>query len=134
MTPRLVLIATCVLVCGLLSAPAPAEAYVGPGAGFAFVSSIFILLFTMLLAVVTLLTWPVRLAVQKIRGNRALAASRVKRVIVLGLDGQDPELTEQLMDEGVLPNFSKLLTDEEMRLVAEYVVNCLQGKNLQACP
>ena len=37
MTPRLVLIATCVLVCGLLSAPAPAEAYVGPGAGFAFV-------------------------------------------------------------------------------------------------
>ena len=34
----------------------------------------------------------------------------------------------------VMPNFSKLLTDEEMRLVAEYVVNCLQGKNLQACP
>ncbi|MDP7693434.1 MAG: alkaline phosphatase family protein, partial [Vicinamibacterales bacterium] len=102
------LFATCVLVGGLLFAPTPAQAYVGPGAGFAFVSSLFILLFTMVLAVVTLLTWPIRLAIQKVRGNRALAASRVKRVIVLGLDGQDPELTEQLMEEGVLPNFSKL--------------------------
>ncbi len=33
----------------------------------------------------------------------------------------------------VMPNFSKLLTGDEMRLVAEYVVNCLQGKQLQAC-
>ena len=105
---RRLLLATCVLAGALLWTPTPAEAYVGPGAGFAFVSSLFILLFTMVLAVVTLLTWPIRLAVQKIRGNRALAASRVKRVIVLGLDGQDPELTEQLMDEGVLPNFSRL--------------------------
>ena len=105
---RRLLCASSLLVGGLLSTPTPAEAYVGPGAGFAFVSSLFILLFTMALAVVTLLTWPIRLAVQKIRGNRALAASRVKRVIVLGLDGQDPELTEQMMDEGVLPNFSRL--------------------------
>lgn len=34
----------------------------------------------------------------------------------------------------VMPNFSKLLTEEEMRLTAEYVVNCLQGVNPQACP
>ena len=105
---RRLLFSTCVLVGGLLSAPTTAEAYVGPGAGFAFVSSLFILLATMVLAVVTLLTWPIRLAVQKVRGNRTLAASRVKRVIVLGLDGQDPELTEQLMNEGVLPNFTRL--------------------------
>ena len=103
---RRVIFATSLLVLGLASAPL--EAYVGPGAGFAFVSSLFILLATMALAVITLLTWPIRLAVQKIRGSRALAASRVKRVIVLGLDGQDPELTERLMDEGVLPNFAKL--------------------------
>ena len=91
-----------------LAAPGAADADVGPGAGFAFVSSLFILVATMVLAVVTLLTWPIRLAVQKVRGSRALAASRVKRVIVLGLDGQDPELTEALMQEGVLPNFAKL--------------------------
>ena len=92
----------------VLGAAPPAFAYVGPGAGFAFVSSLFILLATMALAVTTLLTWPIRLAVQRIRGSRALAASRVKRVIVLGLDGQDPELTEQLIDEGVLPHFARL--------------------------
>ena len=28
--------------------------------------------------------------------------------MVLGLDGQDPELTEQYMREGLLPNFSRL--------------------------
>ena len=102
------------LVVGLLAvgialgAASPASAYVGPGAGFAFVSSLFILLATMALAVTTLLTWPVRLAVQRLRGRRAMAASRVRRVVVLGLDGQDPELTEQLMDEGVLPHFAQL--------------------------
>ena len=112
---RRLLLATCVLVGGLLSAPTPAEAYIGPGAGFAFVSSLFILLATMVLAVVTLLTWPIRLAVQKIRGNRALAASRVKRVIVLGLDGQDPELTKRLdPDEGAerVANFINSMTME----------------------
>ena len=97
-----------VALCALLVSATPAWAYVGPGAGFAFVSSLFILLVTMMLAVVTLLTWPIRLVVQKVRGGRALAASRVKRVIVLGLDGQDPALTEALMNEGVLPNFAKL--------------------------
>jgi predicted AlkP superfamily phosphohydrolase/phosphomutase len=102
------LVVTSALIGGLLLTPAPAAAYIGPGAGFAFVSSLFILLTTMVLAVATLLTWPIRLVVQKVRGNRALAASRVARVIVLGLDGQDPELTEQLMEEGVLPNFVKL--------------------------
>ena len=47
-----------------------------------------------------------------------------------------PEAIEAFMRSGVvvMPNFTKLLTDKEMRLVAEYVVNCLQGKQPQACP
>ena len=46
------------------------------------------------------------------------------------------EAIESFMLNGVvvMPNFSKLLTKAEVRLVAEYVVNCLQGKQLQACP
>ncbi len=92
----------------VLCSPVPASAYVGPGAGFAFVSSLFVLLWTMALAVLTLAAWPVRLAVGWIRGARAPAAARVRRVVVLGLDGQDPELTEQLMDEGALPHFARL--------------------------
>ncbi len=50
--------------------------------------------------------------------------------------GMDEEGIESFMTSGVLvmPNFSKLLTDKEMQLVAGYVVNCLQGKQPQACP
>ena len=92
----------------LLAVPAPALAYVGPGAGFAFVSSLLIILVTTLLAILTLLTWPIRWVVQRIRGSRALGAARARRVIVLGLDGQDPELTEQFLAEGLLPNFARL--------------------------
>ena len=92
----------------LLSGPETALAYVGPGAGFAFVSSIFIIIFTTFLAFLTLLTWPIRWVVQRIRGSKAMAAARTKRVVVLGLDGQDPELTEQFMAEGLLPNFERL--------------------------
>ena len=40
----------------MLFAPLPAAAYVGPGAGFAFVSSLFIIIFTTFLAILTLLT------------------------------------------------------------------------------
>ena len=87
----------------LLVAPAPAMAYVGPGAGFAFVSSLLIILVTTLLAILTLLTWPIRWVVQRIRGSRALGAARARRVVVLGLDGQDPELTEQFLAEGPAP-------------------------------
>jgi predicted AlkP superfamily phosphohydrolase/phosphomutase len=88
--------------------PATAAAYVGPGAGFAFVSSLFIIIFTTFLALLTLLTWPIRWVIQRIRGSQALASARVRRVVILGLDGQDPELTEQYMNEGLLPNFARL--------------------------
>ena len=88
--------------------PATAAAYVGPGAGFAFVSSLFIIIFTTFLAFLTLLTWPIRWVIQRIRGSQALASARVRRIVILGLDGQDPELTEQYMNEGLLPNFSRL--------------------------
>ena len=43
-------------------------------------------------------------------GFPAIAApqSRVKRVIVLGVDGMDPGLTRQYMEEGLLPNCKRL--------------------------
>lgn len=34
----------------------------------------------------------------------------------------------------VMPNFSKMLNEDERNLIAEYVVNCIQGANPQACP
>ncbi|MGH9337987.1 MAG: alkaline phosphatase family protein, partial [Vicinamibacteria bacterium] len=42
------------------------------------------------------------------RGNGGGSASSGARVIVLGFDGMDYELTKKLMDEGRLPNFSRV--------------------------
>jgi predicted AlkP superfamily phosphohydrolase/phosphomutase len=97
------------VLCLFLALPDPVQAYVGPGAGIAFVSSFLIILITLVMAVFTLLTWPFRLLIQVLRSRKALRKSRVRRVIVLGLDGQDPELTEQFMRDGLLPNFSRLM-------------------------
>ncbi len=88
--------------------PGSVEAYVGPGAGFAFVYSFFTLFIALLVGFLTLLTWPIRWLFRSLRGNQGLAKGRVQQVIVLGLDGQDPELTEQFIKEGLLPNFVKL--------------------------
>ncbi len=88
--------------------PASALAYIGPGAGFTFVTSFFLVFVTFFLACLTLLTWPIRWVVQKVRGRKALAAARVKRVVVVGLDGLEPELTDQFMKQGLLPNLERL--------------------------
>ena len=91
----------------LLAATAPAEAYIGPGAGFALLSSFFVLLTTVVVAIASLLFWPFRALFRIIRGTTAPRA-RIKRLIVVGLDGQDPKLTDRFMQEGLLPNFQKL--------------------------
>ena len=93
--------------CCLLLWVSPAAAYVGPGAGFAFVSIFSLLWVSLLLSVAGLLLWPIRWLVRLIV-RRARARPRVKRLVIVGLDGQDPELTEQFMAEGLLPNFSRL--------------------------
>jgi predicted AlkP superfamily phosphohydrolase/phosphomutase len=100
-------VALCVL--GTLT-PAPASAYVGPGAGFAFVSSFLALFAVFILVCVSLMTWPIRLALRAWRRRKAQARGRadVRRVVVLGLDGLDPQLARDFMDKGLLPHFRKL--------------------------
>jgi len=88
-------------------APAPAEAYIGPGAGVALLSSFLVLLTTMVLVVFSLLILPFRLLWRAIVRKKRLHPW-VRRVVIVGLDGQDPRLTERFMEEGKLPNFSKL--------------------------
>ncbi|MBA3270234.1 MAG: alkaline phosphatase family protein [Acidobacteria bacterium] len=91
----------------VLTGTAPASAYIGPGAGFALMSSAFVLITTMLAVIVTVVAWPFRalwLALMHPRPPKAAIA----RLIVVGLDGQDPALTDQFMREGILPNFSAL--------------------------
>ena len=92
----------------LAFAAGPANAYIGPGAGFAFAGAAFVMLTTIVLAAFTLLTWPFTLAYRLVRIGNPYKNAQATRVIVLGLDGFDPGLALRLMQEGRLPNFSKL--------------------------
>ncbi len=84
-------------------------AYIGPGAGFTFIGSFLILISAVALVLVSLATWPFRLALGWIaRRNKKRRQTGVKRVIILGLDGMDPRRLDRLMKDGRLPNFSKL--------------------------
>ena len=91
----------------VLAAAVPTEAYIGPGAGFALLSSFFVLLTTVVVAIASLLFWPFRALLRVVSGKRAPRA-RIKRLIVVGLDGQDPKLTDRFMQDGLLPNFDRL--------------------------
>jgi len=79
-------------------------AYVGPGAGFAFLGSFLSLVLAVAAGLVSLLIWPFRTALLLLRRRRG----PVRKVIFLGFDGLDPGITERLMEEGKLPNFARL--------------------------
>jgi predicted AlkP superfamily phosphohydrolase/phosphomutase len=91
----------------LLGVPGIAEAYIGPGAGFALLSSFLVLFTTILIAILSLLVWPFRVLWRAMLGKKAPVA-QINRLIIVGLDGQDPKLTDTYMKEGLLPNFKKL--------------------------
>ena len=91
----------------LLATAQPADAYVGPGAGFALLSSFLVLFTTTVAAVVSLLFWPFRMLWRRLRQGKPPHAS-IRRLVIVGLDGQDPALTDRFMEQGLLPNFSKL--------------------------
>jgi predicted AlkP superfamily phosphohydrolase/phosphomutase len=62
---------------------------------------------TALIAFAALLAWPFRTLWKALR-HRRKGKPFVKRLIVVGLDGQDPRLTDRFLEEGKLPNFRKL--------------------------
>ena len=51
--------------------------------------------------------------------SKALGRDGIKGLLISGV--------------AVMPNFSKLLNDEEMDLVTNYVVDCIQGNDPQKC-
>jgi len=99
--------AALLLACIAIAAPSTADAYIGPGAGFAVLGSFAVIFVTMLLAGASLLVWPFRMLWRAIR-RRTKSKPLVERLIVLGFDGQETTITERMMAEGELPNFKKL--------------------------
>ncbi len=92
----------------LLALAIPLSAYIGPGAGFAFLSSFLVLFLTFFLAIFSFLSWPFRFLLRLIRGQKAYKKSHINRLIVLGLDGMDPVLIEKYTSKGKLPHLSNL--------------------------
>jgi predicted AlkP superfamily phosphohydrolase/phosphomutase len=98
----------------LLAALAPAAtpdcafAYIGPGAGFAFLGSTLVFVVTIAMALATLLFWPLQWLLRKLRKQGIPKSARTRRVVIVGLDGLEPTLAESYMNQGLLPNLSKL--------------------------
>jgi len=86
----------------------PALAYIGPGAGIAAAGSLLVLVGTFFLAMGIVLIWPIKAVLRVFTTMGRRGKAKVKRVIVVGLDGFDPGLARKYMDEGRMPNFKKL--------------------------
>ncbi len=89
------------------SGPGFAFGYIGPGAGFAAAGSVLILAGTFLMAIGIVLVWPFKAAYRFVQMS-GRPKPKVKRFIVLGLDGLDPGLVQRYMGEGRMPNLKKL--------------------------
>jgi predicted AlkP superfamily phosphohydrolase/phosphomutase len=84
------------------------QAYIGPGAGIALLGSFFAVFSAFLSAFFFILSWPIRFIWRGIRGGRPFAKAKTKRVVVLGLDGLEPTLTESMLEAGRLPNLARI--------------------------
>src|SRR4030095_6967146 len=92
----------------VLLCPARSEAYAGPGAGFAVLSSFWTIFVAFLYSVYAFLTWPFRHLLRSVRRRKAYGKAKIKRAVILGFDGMDPELAARFIAEGKLPNLAKL--------------------------
>jgi predicted AlkP superfamily phosphohydrolase/phosphomutase len=88
--------------------PAQAHAYIGPGAGFAFLTSFFVVFLAIFLAFFSILAWPIRYIFRGLRSKKAYGKSLANRMVIMGLDGLDPNLVDTFISEGKLPNFARL--------------------------
>ena len=92
----------------VLLCPLRSHAYAGPGAGFAVLSSFWTLFVAFLYSVYAFFVWPFRQLFRLLRRRKAYGKAQIKRAVILGFDGMDPELTERFIAEGRLPNMAKL--------------------------
>jgi predicted AlkP superfamily phosphohydrolase/phosphomutase len=98
--------------------PSYAFAYIGPGAGFALAGSFLAVFGAIFSAIVMIVSWPVRRFLRFLLRRRPPEKPRFKRVVILGLDGLDYGLTEQLLAEGKLPHLAALRDQGDFKSLA----------------
>ena len=108
--------------------PSRSEAYAGPGAGFAVLSSFWTIFVAFLYSFYALVTWPMRQLLRMFRRRKAYGKAEVKRVVILGFDGMDPVLAARFMDEGRLPNLMKLRDGGNLPSPENYLSRDLAGR------
>ncbi|MFH1037139.1 MAG: alkaline phosphatase family protein, partial [PVC group bacterium] len=107
MKNRLIIFA-CLFGAVCLAAPEPSCAYIGPGAGFAFLSSFIFIIGAVLVVFLLIFTLPFRLLFKALKRKKKHAPAAVNRLIIVGLDGLDPELAAGFMEKGKLPHLAAL--------------------------
>jgi predicted AlkP superfamily phosphohydrolase/phosphomutase len=85
-----------------------AYAYIGPGAGFAFLTSFLVMFVTILVTIIIIVLWPIFFLARLFLKKKVPGKGEIERVVIIGLDGLDPILTDKFMAEGKLPHFSNL--------------------------
>ena len=85
----------------------PRLPYIGPGAGFAFLSSFLVLFLTFFLALFSFLSWPFRFLYPPGPGHKVLKAPSSTSWSSSGWTAWRP-LAEKYMAEGKLPNLARL--------------------------
>ena len=92
----------------IATAPSSAEAYVGPGAGIAVATTALALVVSIFAVIVGILLWPLRFLIRQVTRKRPPNKAKIRRAVIVGLDGLDPEIVRTLMKDGQLPNLEKL--------------------------
>ena len=91
-------------------APEPASAYIGPGAGIAFLSGGLVLVGSIFLAFAILLVYPLKILLRLVTGAGRIRGE-TKRLVIVGFDGMDPQLAQRFLDEGRMPNMAQVAAE-----------------------
>ncbi len=92
--------------------------YLGPGGGFAIVVGFLAVLAGTVVGFGALLLQPIAWLVRRWRARRPERRRLFRRVVVLGMDGLDPDLLSEFLAAGDLPHFARLAARGTFRRLA----------------
>src|SRR5205809_7043718 len=103
------LFSVCLVVIGVvLLFPLRSDAYAGPGASFAVLSSFWTLFVAFLYFAYAFLSWPFRHLFRLLRHLKSYRQAQLKRAVILGSDVMDPALAGRSIAQAKQPERAKL--------------------------